>query len=328
MKTISITIFILFIFYTSHAGKISGHIRDAKGEPLSYSSIIVKGTSKGVVANSEGIYNITLEDGTYTLICQHVGYQSQEKIITITGENTVVDFVLSIQEVKMDEVIIKRGKDPAIEIIKQTIRKRNFYNNQVKSFSVEVYIKGLLKSREIPYRFLGITIDRSDMAKEGIDSSGKGILFLSESVTKVSFETPDRYKYEVLSSRRSGGDDALGFPSFINFYTNNVEISSSNPRGFISPISDNAFHYYRFRYEGNFFEGNKMIDKIQVIPKRKNEPLFEGFINIIDDEWRIHSLELTTTKQYQLELIDTLKISQIHGPVSDDIWRTQNQVIY
>src|SRR4051812_11290377 len=94
MKTVSITILILFIFQASYAGKISGHIRDVKGEPLSYSSIIVKGTSKGVVANSEGIFTITLEVGTYTLICQHVGYQSQEKIITITGQDVVVDFLL------------------------------------------------------------------------------------------------------------------------------------------------------------------------------------------------------------------------------------------
>jgi len=328
MKTIVTFLFFLFFSHISYAGKITGRVKDTKGDPLSYSSIIVKGTSKGVVANSEGTYSIMLEEGSYTLVCQHVGYRSQEKNITVTGENVTVDFILDIQELKMEEVIIKRGDDPAIEIIRQTIRKRNFYNNQVNSFSVDVYIKGLLRSREIPDKFLGVTIDKKEMASEGIDSTGKGILFLSESVTRVSFEKPDRYKYEVLSSKRSGGEDGLGFPSFINFYTNNIQLSATNPRGFISPISDNAFHFYKFRYEGNFFEGNRMIDRISVTPKRKNEPLFEGYINIIDDEWRIHSLELTTTKQYQLELIDTLKISQIHSAVTDNVWRTQNQVIY
>jgi hypothetical protein len=212
--------------------------------------------------------------------------------------------------------------------MKQTIKKRPYYNGQVDSFTVDVYIKGLLRSRSIPNKFMGQKIDREDMKKDGIDSLGKGILFLSESVTKVSFTKPDKIKYEVVSSKQSGGGYGLSFPFFINFYTNNVSVSSTNPRGFISPIADNAFHYYKFKYEGNFFEGNKMIDRIRVTPKRKNEPLFDGYIQIVDGEWRIHSLELTTTNEYQLELIDTLRITQMQAPVTDDVWRTQNQVVY
>jgi hypothetical protein len=56
--------------------------------------------------------------------------------------------------------------------------------------------------------------------------------------------------------------------------------------------------------------------------------LFNGTIYIIDGEWRFHSLDLTTTKDFQLELLDTIQIKQIHAPVTEDIWRTQNQVVY
>jgi hypothetical protein len=41
-----------------------------------------------------------------------------------------------------------------------------------------------------------------------------------------------------------------------------------------------------------------------------------------------HSLDLLTTSQYQLELIDTLRINQIHVPVANDIWKTKDQVVY
>jgi hypothetical protein len=30
-----------------------------------------------------------------------------------------------------------------------------------------------------------------------------------------------------------------------------------------------------------------MINRIKVIPKRKNEPLFSGYIQISEDDWRI-----------------------------------------
>jgi hypothetical protein len=330
MKRITSSVLLLIAFLNSYAGRISGTITDINGTILPYASITVKGSSKGAIANSQGKYSIYLEPGNYTLVCQYVGYKTEEKNVSVGSGNSTVDFHLSIQELKMAEVVIKRGEDPAIAIIRETIRKRDLYNRQVDSFSVDVYIKGLLRSRAIPDKIFGQKVDKGDMAKEGIDSLGKGILFLSESQTKVSYRKPDKLKYEVISSRQSGGGYGLSFPFFINFYTNNVEVfdNSLNPRGFISPISDNAFHYYKFRYEGNFFEGDKMIDRIKVTPRRKNEPLFSGYLQIIDGEWRIHSLELTTTSDYQLELIDTLRITQIHSPVSQDIWKTQNQVVY
>jgi len=71
-----------------------------------------------------------------------------------------------------------------------------------------------------------------------------------------------------------------------------------------------------------------MVNHIKVIPRRKNEPLFEGYIDIVEDDWRIHSLDLLTTKDYQLELVDTIRIAQNHIPVEADIWRIKNQVVY
>lgn len=310
------------------AGTVSGTVRDDKGNPLPFASVFLKGTSQGVVAGSQGRYSFSVPDGEHVLVCQFVGYRSEEKRVRVSGD-LVVDFQLSLQELKMAEVVIKRGEDPALEIIRQTIKKRSFYQNQVDSFSVDVYVKGQVKMRSIPERVMGSKVDRGDLVKQGFDSSGKGFLFLSESITKVSFARPDRYKYEVLSSRQSGGGYGVGIPFFVSFYTNNVQLFTNlNPRGFISPISDNAFHYYKFRYEGNFFEGNRMIDRIRVTPKRKNEPLFDGYIQIVDDEWRIHSLDLRTTKEYQLELLDTIRITQIQAPVTENVWRVQNQVIY
>jgi hypothetical protein len=41
-----------------------------------------------------------------------------------------------------------------------------------------------------------------------------------------------------------------------------------------------------------------------------------------------YSLDLQTTKDYSLELIDTLRIRQIHSSIAPDIWKTKNQVVY
>lgn len=327
-QTLLITI-ALFFFLSSFASTITGTITDDKGVPLPFASISVKGTSRGAIANSQGKYSISLTEGTYVLVCRHIGYKTEEKTIHLINETLAVDFSLSVQDLKMQEVVIKRGEDPALEIMRQTIKKREFYNKQVDSMTVDVYIKGLVRSRAIPDRVLGQKIDKTEMKKEGIDSAGKGILFLSESLTKVAYKRPDKIKFEVVSSRTSGGGFGINFPFFVNFYTNNVALFSGNinPRGFVSPVSDNAFYFYKFHYDGGFIDDGKLIDRIKVTPRRKNEPLFEGYLQIVDEEWRIHSLSVTVTKQYGLDLIDTIKIIQLQAAVTPEIWRTQNQVV-
>jgi hypothetical protein len=310
------------------AGRITGRVTNEQGAPLPYASISVKGSSRGTTANSSGYYTLRLDPGQYVLICQYVNYRKEERSITVSQDDQAVDFTLAVQQLTLSEVVVKKGEDPAYEIIRQAIKKRSFYNDQVDSFSVDVYIKGLLRSRGMPNKFMGKTIERD--GNDGLDSMGKGILFLSESLTNVSFKKPDKIKYRVISSRQSGGGFGLSFPFFINFYVNNVSVfdNNLNPRGFISPIADGALNFYRFHYEGSFVEDNKLINTIRVTPRRKNEPLFSGTIQIVEDDWRIYSLDLFTTKEYSLELMDTLRISQIHSAVTPQVWKTKNQVVY
>lgn len=321
----------IFIFYAQllSAQKVRGKVVTINGELLPYASISIKGTTKGTTTNSQGQYSLNLSPGQYTLVCQYVNYKKEEKSITVSDNDNELNFVLGVQELTLGEVIVKKGEDPAYEIIRKAIKKRAYYNNQVDSFAVDVYIKGLVRSRGMPQKIFGKKIEHEE--DEGLDSMGKGILFLSETMTKVSFVKPGKIKYRVLSSRVSGDNSGFGlsFPFFINFYDNNVQVAENlNPRGFISPIAEGAMGYYKYKYEGSFYEDNKMVNTIKVIPRRKNEPLFSGTIQIIEDDWRIYSLDLVTTKLYSLELADTLHISQLHAPVNKEVWKTKSQVLY
>ena len=100
-----------------------------------------------------------------------------------------------------------------------------------------------------------------------------------------------------------------------------------NPRGFISPIADNAFDFYDYKLNGTFYDNGLMINHILVIPKRAYEPTFSGYINIVEDSWRIYSVELTILKEQQMQLLDTLKIDQQYIPVGNT-WMVKQQVIY
>lgn len=318
----------LFIANTSSAQKIYGTVFTDRGDLLPYASVTIKGTSTGTSANDKAKFSFSVTPGTYTVVCQHIGYKVQEKNITIKNQDEELTFILANQQLDMSEVIIKKGEDPAYEIIRQAIKKRNYYNEQVKAFECGLYTKDMMKLRKLPKQILGRKIKEEDVKDMGLDSSRKGIIYLAESVAKVYVKQPDKFKMEVLSSRVSGSDGfGFTFPTFISFYQNNISVflDRLNPRGFVSPIADAAISMYKFKYLGSFYEDGKEINSIKVIPRRSFEPVFSGIINITDGDWRIHSLDLVLTKTSQLEIVDSLHIIQLHVPVGNDTWRVKNQ---
>ncbi|HVI43815.1 MAG TPA: DUF5686 family protein [Chitinophaga sp.] len=321
-------LFFLFLAVYCKANVIKGRVTDDKDRPLAFATVLIKGTTNGTTTNAAGQYQLELAPGEYTIVCQYIGYRKTESHINVNASTQTLDFHLQPLKMQIKEVVVKAGgEDPAYAIIRQAIKKRGFYQHQVNEYTCMSYIKGTISLRAVPDRLFGKKIDKKDV---GVDSTGKGMVFLSESVTKISAQRPDKIKLEVVSSRQSGGGLGFSFPAFISFYDNNVNAVSTQlgPRGFISPIANNALLYYKYRLEGEFLEDGKTVNRIRVIPKRKREPLFSGYIFITDNDWRIHSTDLLLTGEYQLEIMDSLRIRQTHVPVTGDIWRVKDQVIY
>lgn len=312
----------------SSAQKISGTIQSGSGELLPYASVTIKGTTLGASANENAQYSFQLSPGTYTLVCQRVGYATQEKTVTLKNDVNL-NFILELQKFAMEEVIIKTGgEDAAYAIIRNAIKKRNEHGKEVDAFTCDLYTKDMVKFRTVPKKIFGQKVEADGM---GLDSTGKGIAYLSESIAEINVKRPDKFKMEVKSSRVSGSSGfGFSFPTFISMYDNNVTVFSSqlNPRGFVSPIADGAIGFYKFKFLGSYFENGKEINSIRVTPRRNYEPLFSGIINIIEDEWRIHSFDLLLTKTSQLEILDSLQITQQFVPVTKNKWMVKNQLLH
>lgn len=327
MKPLLLTTLLSILSYTGYTQTISGTITDSKNEVLPFSSVVVKGTTQGASANSKGFYSIQLQPGIYTLVCQYIGYKSEEKKVTVEkGKNSTIDFQLEPQQYSLQDVTVNtNGEDPAYEIIRKTISKRTQHLKEIKKFSADVYLKGQMQLRDYPNRFFGQKVDFEDG-----DSSKRKMLFLSETIAKYSVEEPNKEKIEVVSTKVSGRSNAFGFssPQIISFYNNTIQVGEDlNPRGFISPIASNALSFYRYKFEGTFYENGVEISRIKVIPRRKYEPLFQGYINIIENEWRIHSLRLNLVREQQMQFLDTLVVEQLYVPTGN-LWVIKNQVIY
>ncbi|MEL7120676.1 MAG: DUF5686 family protein [Bacteroidota bacterium] len=75
-------------------------------------------------------------------------------------------------------------------------------------------------------------------------------------------------------------------------------------------------------------EAGRLINKIEVIPKRSEDPVYRGYVYIIEDLWNFQSVELLlTTGSMKIPGLDSLAIQQVYVPVQEpDAWKifTQN----
>ena len=320
---------LLFICIKINAQTIilSGKITDEKNQGLPFASVMIKGTSLGTNANADGYYTLKVEPGKYQIIFQFIGYKKKTEEIAIS-ENQSFNIQLTPESYELKEVVISNGEDPAYEVIRQAIKKRKHYLKEVDAFSCKAYIKGLQRLIEYPKSLAKLINMQIPDGEQKLDSSALGVIYLSESETKYFFKRPNEEKEIMFSSRVSGNNKAFSFNQVsdmkFNLYENLVDLNGLSDRPFISPINENAFLSYRYKLLGTTFEDGIMINKIEVIPKRKTDPCFRGIIYIQENTWRIHSSELYIPKEAKIDFVDTLRISQLNTPVKGDIWMPVN----
>jgi len=122
VKTLSILGFmvllsLLFVPFASYASEaivsetvevqqgetINGIVKDATGEPLIGVSVVVRGTTNGVITDLDGNFSILIPDRNAVLVFSYVGFKPQE--IAASGRN---DWFITLQEDQglLDEVVV------------------------------------------------------------------------------------------------------------------------------------------------------------------------------------------------------------------------------
>lgn len=318
----SIVLYLISFWTVAQTFSVTGKISDEKNQGLSFSSVLVKGTTQGTNANVDGFYTLKLQPGTYELIFQYVGYKKKVETIIVEA-NLTKNAVLSPESYELKEVVIKDGEDPAYAVIRAAIKKRKFYLNEVDAFTCKAYIKGLQRLKDFPKKMVKL-LNAMSSGGEKIDSTLLGVVYLSESETKYHYRKPNDEKEIMYSSKVSGDNKAFSFNQVsdmkFSVYENLITLDGLSDRPFISPINENALLSYRYKLLGTTFEDGKMLNKIEIIPKRKTDPCFRGIIYIQENTWRVHSADVYLTKDAKIDFVDTLHIKQLNAPVNDSIW--------
>ncbi len=303
-----------FIFLTSILNAqqftIKGKIVDTNSRyPLSFANIRVAETMLGTSSNVNGEFELKLKKGAYKIVASFIGYYSDTINVEVDKNLNDVNFSLLQSEIVLSEVLVKPGVNPALEIIRKAIEKKNIRNNKLNSYEVEAYTKGLVRTTEeisAGNNSIGVGLGGSDTTELII----AGIL---ENHSRNYFQQPDKFKSVILARKQSAN-----FPPSINtltggrliqdFYENDVNFLGRDLPG---PISDNALNYYYYYIENVLAQNDKTIYQIHIEPDNSSDPGFSGKIFIADSTFDLVKVDLILNRAANTgNLFDTVNIFQ------------------
>lgn len=320
------TLFLIFVSLTTQA-QLRGTVRDVQGNPLPFVSVYLQDNYVGTTTNEKGEYEILLsKPSKYIVVFQYLGYKTQKIKQQIEKPMRTLDIILEEENYTLNEVTVSAQDNPANEVIRNAIRARRENSAYAKQYTADFYSRGIFRIKDAPKKIMGQKFDFFD---EMLDSTRSGILYLSETKSKITFQKPDKLKETIVASKVSGNDNGFSFNNAasanFDFYDNYLPLQVN----VISPIADNAFAYYKYKLEGTFFEDKFQINKIKVTPRRATEPVVEGYIYIVDDSWALYATDFTLKgSQVQMPVVEQMAIKQSYGyNQRSNIWVKNTQTL-
>jgi Family of unknown function (DUF5686)/CarboxypepD_reg-like domain len=305
---------LLFIFvFNVNFGQIKGQISDQSGKPLASVNVYLENTYNNTTANDNGKYSLNVsKTGEYVVVFKFIGFKTKKEKITIESFPYFLNISLNEENFELNEIVINKKINPALAIIKNAIASRKENGEKTSQFTADFYSRGMMKLKNLPKKLMGMEIDIDEETQSNLDSTGTGIIYLSETVSKIAFKKPSDFNEKIIASKTAGNNKGYSYntakSSNYDFYDNTVKIGVN----LISPIANNAFGYYKYKFDNSFYDDNNLlINKIKVIPTRDKEPVFEGYIYIVDGSWAIYAIDLEI-KGYRMknEFLENMFLKQ------------------
>lgn len=322
MKFISLFLITLSfhqIVLAQESFNVSGIVLDNQTKlPLNFANIRVAKSDLGTAANKEGRFNLKLQKGQFELIASYIGYVSDTIKIDVNEDIDNIAFNLFQTNVTLPEIVVKPGVNPAIEIIRQAIDKKQEREKKIVSYEFEAYTKGLVRTTE------EIAGGRNSVSI-GIgtaDSSELKITGILENQSKGFFKKPDNYKEIIIARKQSANfpptiNTLTGGRLIQNFYNNNINFIGTDIPG---PISDNALEYYDYYLEETFGSDHSQVYKIYIQTINPSDAGFEGSIYIASYSFDLVKVNLQLNRAANIGgLFDTVNVFQQFAVFSDSI---------
>ncbi|MFL9843855.1 DUF5686 family protein [Flavobacterium rhizosphaerae] len=321
------TLFVFFVYLICNA-QVTGKITNENGEAIPFALISAQNTYKSALTNPDGNYTFNLDDGQYTILYSAIGYKPSTKNVQVTGNAVTQNIVLQREDYQNQaETNTSQNKEAALDIMKNAIAARKSNAEKSAKYTAGFYSLGEYRLKDVPKEVLEKQIGN---LKPYLDSTGSGIIYLSETLSELKLNSPDDMYEHITASRVSGDNTGYSFnmatDAHFNFYSNYLPFKVN----VVSPLADNALSYYDYELENTFYiQGYKQVHKIKVVPKVDSQPVVEGDIYIVEGTYELYSLSLSVKgSRIKEPYINTINIQQIFAYNSNDnIWVKSAQIL-
>ncbi len=303
MKLLSfIILFLIFGNTFAQSYKLSGKISDTKtNKGLEYVNIKVADTTYGTISDKDGNYFIALSPGKYKIIYSYIGYKTETEDIEIYNDDIKKDIYMNPSGVFTEQIEVL-GEDPAYEIIRQVIKTKKQFQQNLKQYEYDAYTKMVIRSNQ------SVADKNSEVKDTTTDKKRLGIFGILESETKGYFRAPDEYK-EIVKSKRETANITRGFaiPFIANFYDEKLDFDEFKVPG---PVADNAFDNYEYKLLGTTTLDTTTVYKIQMTNNSNIFPQLKGTLFVLDGEFSLVKVDLTNNDAARLRAIDNIRFYQ------------------
>ncbi|MFK7950215.1 MAG: DUF5686 and carboxypeptidase regulatory-like domain-containing protein [Saprospiraceae bacterium] len=348
--TISLVFLLTSFSFQVSAQSISGYVYNMDNEPIPYANIFVRELGSGTTTDENGYYYLQFTvGGEFQIAISSLGYETLDQMIVVKDENMKKSFFLKTSAFALEEVTVRASKrDPAYAIIQNAIDNKKKYLRAINSYKTEVYLKAVeevdKKNKKKKKKKVEEVEPEPDKA-DGINISGgeptpqlteaqkanralMGKLNLVELQLTLNYQYPKKYKEERTAYKKSGDQNGLFIPKFgetdFNFYRNMVRFTGIAETPIISPLSNTSVLSYKFKLIESKAEGNQLVHKIKVIPRKSGNSTVNGYIYINDGLWNINRVDFKLTKS-GLKFFDAFNLKQNYEQLEDSIWIVNRQ---
>ncbi|MBC6605930.1 TonB-dependent receptor [Hymenobacter sp. BT188] len=100
------------------AGRVSGQIRDASGQPLPGATVVLQPSGKNTATDAQGQFELTgVPAGTYTLTATFLGYRAATQTVTLDGTQAVVmNATLAADALNLNDVVVTGTFNPQTKL--------------------------------------------------------------------------------------------------------------------------------------------------------------------------------------------------------------------
>ncbi len=269
MKLFLLTLSFIFLLFNTAYGQIEikGQIVDsASNETLPSAAIILDGSYKGTISNSDGFFTLPVDSLPVSITVRFLGYY-QEKVTISNTSDLPLRIELTPSVTQMDEIVVT-DKDPGLSIMEKVIERKKLWRQSLQNYEVSAYTRQSM-------------------------SNDTSIVSISESSSIAYWDRNEGHREVQLTRQQttniSNDQNFSGVRYMPNFYDDNIEVAGYNMVGITHP---EATRFYTFTLVDTQEFESKPLYKIEFIPRKNLQPTFEGTAWVLGRDYALLEVDL------------------------------------